>query len=274
MYEQVEVHTNPRGRSRRSHDDQVDVHLTKAEIRRALTRKPRKKKKAGAVATKKKRKKRRRRRGGANPKNVIPQLIIGAAIAAVAEIYVFRNPQWQQQIPQQVRRFSGAIIALAGVLIGMLKGRNMAMVRPVGHGILAAGVFLQLKDVLVQMRKDALISEGAKIMEKAIEDVTDDTGTDGLGRLPRSPRVSARAAAIRLGMQSRMPFHPHGMGGELGELVHLQGLGSFVDVPGGIHDPAMDSRLLTPGLGEFVDNNPDAWLAGQFAWRDEAHESW
>ena len=75
-------------------------------------------------------------------------------------------------------------------------------------------------------------------------------------------------------MQSRAPFHPHGMGGELGELVHLEGLGSFVEIPGGVQDPAMDARLLAPGLGEFVSEDPDAWLEGQFAWRDEAHESW
>lgn len=278
MYEQVEVHTNPRSRHRRrGHDDQVDVHLTKAEIRRALTTKPRRKKSAAAAAPKKKKRKKRRKGGyGRNPKTVIPQLIIGAAITAAIEIYVFRNPQWEKQIPPQVRKFSGLIMAVLGFAVTMLKGRGMAMVRPVGQGIVASGVFMQLKEVLVQMRKDAVISEGAKILAEAVEAVTDEeeTGTDGLGRfvhrLPRPSNVSARDAAIMLGMQSRVPYHPHGMG----ELVQLDGLGSFVDVAGGIQDRSMDARLLSPGLGEMVVSDTDQWLDGQFAYRDEFHESW
>lgn len=283
MYEQVEVFTNPRGRRSHKHDDMVDVHLTKAEIRRALTTKTRKKKSTAVATTKKKKKKRRKRRGGGNPKNILPQLIIGAGITAALEVYVFRNPQWKKQIPQQVRRFSGLIMAVMGFALTMLRGRGMAYVRPVGGGMVAAGVFLQLKEMLVQMRKDAVISEVDKMVAEqlGLDPGEVDTGTEGLGRLPRSPRVTSREAAIRLGMQSRVPFHPHGMGGELGELVDLQGLGSFVTLPGGVQDPAMDARLLTPslgqfdyGLGEFTNNSSDAWLDGQFAWRDEPHESW
>lgn len=283
-YEQVEVMTNPRTRHRRTgHDDIVDVHLSKAEIRRALTR-PKRKKRAVAVAEpkKKKRKKGRRGRRASNPKNILVQLVIGAAVTAALEIYVFRNPQWQKQIPAQVRRFSGLIFALAGWAVTMMPGRGMmGQMRPVGYGMLAAGVYIQLSDVLIQMRKDNLIAELDKIMAKAKEVVEgEETGTEGLGvlTLPNGRRVSAKEAALMLGMQSRVPFHPHGMGGEyagggVGEMVML---GEFVDVPGGIHDPAMDERLRAPGLGEMTDSShADEWLEGQFAWREADYgDSW
>ncbi len=282
-YEQVEVLTNPRPiHRRRGHDDIVDVHLSKAEIRRALTRPKRKKSKAVAAAPAKKRKKGKRRRK-ANPKNILVPMVIGAAATAALEIYVFRNPQWRTQIPTQVRKFSGLIFALAGWAFTMIPYKGMMrQVAPAGYGMMAAGVYLQLSDVLVQMRKDNVISELDKIIAEAKAEVNGeaDTGTEGLGvlTLPDGRKVSARQAAIMLGMQSRVPFHPHGMGGEygggsVGELVML---GEFVDVPGGIQDPAMDSRLLAPGLGEMTDSShSDEWLEGQFAWREPDYgDSW
>ncbi len=265
--ELVEVLSNPRG-------TKCEVSLTPAQVKRGLATPKKKRKKATEVATTKKKKKKAYRR---KPKNDELQLIIGAAIAGAIEVMVFRNLTWSERIPPQIRQFSGAIMAIVGFMMAKMKyGKGMGDLNGVGKGMMAAGAYLQISDALVKARKDQVISEAQKIMAEALASVK------GLGamtydhRIPRAPHMSTRQAAIALGMDSRVPFHPHGMG-DLGVFVDGPGLGELVDLPHSlVTDPSLDPRLDPAGLGELTDSgNASNWMEGQFAFHDDDYgDNW
>lgn len=271
MQERVEVFSNPR------------VDLTAAQMRKAFA--PAKKRRKSSAASNPKKKKKKKKRGKKRQAKVpIIQLLIGSAVAAAVEIYVFRNPDYKDKINPQVRRYSGAIMAVVGLLgATMLKGKLGRQVRPSALGMAAAGAFLQLSDQLVQMRKDAVIDEVKKWSEDI--DITEkETGTDGLGRLyghryPAAPNMTAAQAAAALGMQSRIPYHPYGLGTfDYSAAPGQRGLGVFVGGPAPMdrsNDPILDPGGL--GLGDLVDSGEaGAWLEGQFAFSDSDYrtEGW
>lgn len=275
MQERVEVHTNPR------------VDLTAAQMRRAFS-KPRKKS-SGSKSTAKKKGKKGKRRKKNNPKVKMQDLfvlILGAAVTAALEVYVFRNKEYADKIPKALRQYSGAVMALTGVIVAMMvKGKFGKQIRPAAFGVIGAGAFLQIKDQLVQMRKDAVLEEVSKWSED-VDLTADDTGTDGLGiyghRYPAAPNMTPAQAAAALGMQSRIPYHPYTPGhAGLGVFDYSRnpGLGVFVDVPTPM-DPSNDPRLDPGGLnglgdlGVLVDSGESgAWLEGQFAYSDSDYRT-
>lgn len=265
-------------------------------MRRAFA-KPRKKSSGSKNSSPSKKKgKKGRRKKASNPKVKLQDvfvLILGAAVTAALEVYVFRNKDYADKIPKALRQYSGAVMALTGVIVAMMvKGKFGKQIRPAAFGVIGAGAFLQIKDQLVQMRKDAVLEEVAKWSED-VDLTKDDTGTDGLGvygyRYPTAPNMTAAQAAAALGMQSRIPYHPYtpghaGLGaGHAGlgvfDYSRNPGLGVFVDVPTPM-DPSNDPRLDPGGLnglgdlGELVDSGQSgAWLTGQFAYSDSDYRT-
>lgn len=261
MQERVEVFSNPR------------VDLTASQMRKAFAPAKKRRKSSGASNPKKKKKKKRGKKRAA--KVPILQLLIGAAVTAALEVYVFRNKDYEDSIPAQVRQYSGAIMAVAGVLAAtMLKGKMGRQIRPGALGMAAAGAFLQLSDQLVQMREDAVLDATRKWSTKVDLTKTGTDDVDGLGRLyghryPAAPNMTAAQAAAALGMQSRIPYHPYGLGTfDYSSAPGQRGLGVFVGGPTPI-DPSLDPILDPGGLGDLVDSGEaGAWLEGQFAFSD------
>lgn len=272
MLEQVEVHSNPRGKT------SCEVKLSARQVKAGLAYKP-KRKKATAVAvveTKKKGKKRRK----SKPRNDEGWMVAGAALAGAIEVYVFRNLEWAERIPWQLRRYSGVAMAALGWGLGQMKGVKADM-RAFYKGFMAGGAYLAVSDELVRTRKEQTLAEAKKFVEEALAKV------EGLGYMPSGPRMTTGQAMARLGAQTRVPFHPHDMGnasvwGGMGEFDYSDnpGMGEFVNLPAGaVTDPSLDFRLNPAGLdglGEFVDSDDaNMWAEGQIAFaNDDRNDIW
>ena len=270
MREIVEVHSNPRGKT------DCKVALSAAQVKAGLSYKPKKKKTTALAVVSTKKKKSYKRK----PKNDEGWMVAGAAVAGAIEILIFRNNEWSERIPWQLRRYSGVAMAALGGFMGRMKGVKADM-RAFYKGFMAGGAYLAVSDEIYRTRKDNTISEAKKIMEEALAKV------QGMGYMPSGPRMTAGQAMAELGAQTRIPFHPHDMGnasvwGGMGEFDYSDnpGMGEFVNLPAGaVTDPSLDMRLDPAGLGElgeFVDSDDaNMWAEGQIAFaQDDQNDIW
>lgn len=260
MRETVEVHSNPR-------ETKCEVKLSQRQVKAGLAYKPKKKKKTELALVKEVPKKPRKK--SYTKKNDEGMMAAGAILAAAVEVFIIRNLEFSDKIPFPLRRYSGLAMAVLGYALGRMKGVKGDM-RAFYKGFMAAGIFLAGSNEMVEMRKDQTMTEAKKFVEEALAKV------EGLGYMPAGPRMTTGQAMARLGAQTRVPFHPHGMGShELGEFDYSDnpGMGEFVNLPeGAVTDPSLDPRLDPAGLGEFVDSDDaDMWAEGQIAFAEDDH---
>lgn len=264
MRELVEVHQNPRA-------TKCEVTLTQAQVERGLAKQKKKPaKKKGEVVpagfhvvkdTKPRKKKNNYSR--ASRQQAEMYAVLGAATAAAVEVFGFRNLDWSDRIPWQLRRYSGLAMAALGWGLGQMKGIKGNM-RAFYQGFMIGGAFLAVSDELVRTRKEQTISEAKKFVEEALKAV------DGLGNLPAPRRMTAGQAMSNMGQQTRVPFHPHGMG----EMVWDDaGLGSIVDLPYSVTRNPNEMGLGGMGLGEMVETS-GGWADGQIAFSTDQDDIW
>lgn len=260
--ELVEVHQNARSAAK------CEVKLTPAQVQRGLAKPKRKAARKASVPkgyelvpVKPPKKKQRKKSGGARKGDEM-MMVMGAAFAGAVEVMVFRNLEWADKIPWQLRRYSGVAMAFLGWGLNQMKGVKGNM-RAFYTGFMAGGAYLAVSDELVKARKEQVVSEAKKYVEEALKAVS------GLGSLihsmPGPPHLTAGQAMSNLGQQTRVPYHPHGMG----ELVWGAdaGLGSIVAMPASITtDPSV-------GLGELVETS-GGWADGQIAFSDDQDDIW
>ncbi|MHC4063959.1 MAG: hypothetical protein ACYSUI_05590 [Planctomycetota bacterium] len=272
--ELVEVLDNPPLKG--GADVSSQIRLTKGQLNQLAGIKPqRKKRKGGKKVGKKAGKKKPRRRKDKSVDGM--QVGVGAVTAAALEMLVIRNKDVNTRIPPQVRRYSGAILAAVGWMMATAKKAKKGQ-RSFGYGLFSAGLAFATKDEIAVRQADKLTGEMDKFATELAEAVKSVT-TEGLGyahRYPGVPRMSAPQAAAALGMQSRVPFHPYGLG--VFDYSPNPGMGTLVDASHAPMDPTNDPRLDPGGLGlgELTDSGEaGAWLDGQFAFSDSDYrDSW
>lgn len=268
MRELIEVHQNARSTS-------CEVKLTQAQIERGLAKPKTKTKKKGelvpkgyhVVADKPEKKKKRNNNGGRRQQDET-MMAFGAAAAAAFEVFVMRNPDFAERIPPQLRRYSGLAMAFLGWGLNQMKGVKADM-RAFYKGFMAGGVYLAVSDEMVKARKEQLISEAQKIMEEALKTAKALEGLGSMHQLPHPTRLTAGQMMSNLGQQTRVPFHPHGMGEFIWE--DDAGLGSIVNLPQGVTRNPNEMGL--GGMGEIVETD-GGWAGGQVAFSTDQDDIW
>lgn len=221
-------------------------------------------KKAGVKEQKKKRKPRRNLR--LDPAWFFTGLATGAAaLTALKGVSPYAILQKvQASIPEQAKRFLGAILAAGSYMAWDAEKKDRKM-KSFYAGLLGAGLTIQVVEEVGKAFGQAMVTAGQAAVEAQAPQV------QGLGYWPPGPRQSARDAAVALGLQSRLPLNAYGLGaldpnyqGDFGAAGG--GLGAL-DYGHTVLDPALDP-VMDPGSLGYLDEGfrSEGPGDGQFDW--------
>ncbi len=123
-----------------------------------------------------------------------PMMIaLGAAAVQVADIYLVQYGPLKENIPDNIRRWSGLVWAALGFMLTKMKGKKSKTMQSIYVGMLAGGVAVQAFKEAVRQKDDAL----AKAIDAAFG-VEAQAKVDGLGLWPDAPEVQPMLGVLAM----------------------------------------------------------------------------